>query len=536
MERKLRICTPLIISSLLILPLLSDLSKAQSEKPRGEIRVVESWRPDVTVLGHNVLQYLFEYALDRNELAPSLAVSREWIDDTTLEVKLRQGVRFTNGEPFDAHAVKFNFDYQRQHNPGRGIQIYMKNVKEIEVVDPYTVRMILDHPDALLMNRMLSAGPKIGWVIGAPRYMEKVGWDEFLKRPVGTGPYMVEGEVKDYREMPEGEAYATLVANPDYWKKGYPKIRKITFVRYTPKEALRALIEGRVDLVTSLIPKDTLKVAESPHSKVVKGRQDVRWTVGCLNLMSPHTLPLRNMRVREALNYAVNKKELLRYAFKGNAVEMRGALTEKSGVDLSNTQPYEWNVPEARKLLKRAGYGEGFKMKLFYEERDYLIAHLLRRFYSLLKIEVEITPIQWEWIVRHVVYPNTREGYSWEDEDWWIVISSHPSYAPELMGGILEWHFHAGAPFQTSPDWLGVPLDRIYSQLLRTKDREKRFQIYKRANEYIADQALWVFTMAPLGLYGVNEEVEFVPQLSQYLYLDYSSVTDNHWSVRGERK
>ena len=91
-------------------------------KPRGEIRVVESWRPDINVLGHNVLQYLFEYALDKNELAPCLGIFRQWIDDTTLEIKLRQGVRFHNGEPFDAYGVKFNLDYQRKHNQGRGVQ------------------------------------------------------------------------------------------------------------------------------------------------------------------------------------------------------------------------------------------------------------------------------------------------------------------------------------------------------------------------------------------------------------------------------
>ena len=128
---------------------LSNKVVAQAQKPRGEIRVVENWRPDISVLGHNVLQYLFEYALDSNQLAPSLAVNREWIDDTTLEVKLCRGVRFHNGEVFNAHAVKFNLDYQREHNPNRGVQAYMKNVKEIQVVDPYTVRMILDQPDGL---------------------------------------------------------------------------------------------------------------------------------------------------------------------------------------------------------------------------------------------------------------------------------------------------------------------------------------------------------------------------------------------------
>jgi peptide/nickel transport system substrate-binding protein len=521
----------ILIWSLFSLSLIALHSEVEGEtaEPRGEIRVVENLRPDVNVVGHNVLQYLFGYALDKNELAPSLAVSRKWVDETTLEAKLRQGVRFHNGEPFDANAVKFNVQYQRQHNPSRGVQVYMKNLKEIQVIDPHTVRMILHKPDSLFLDKLI-LGPTAGWVIGAPKYMEQVGWEEFLKRPVGTGPYMVEGEVQDYRQ--EGEIYATLVANPDYWNKGHPKIRKITFVQYSPKEALRALTEGRVDLVTSLIPKDTLKVAESPHSKVVKGRQDVTFTNGWLNLMSPHTLPLRDMRVRKALNYAVNKEELMRYAFKGNAVEMRGFLTEKSGVDLSEADPYEWNIPEARKLLKWAGFEDGFKMKLFCQEKDYLTAQLLQRFYSLLKIEVEITLVHWEWFPRHIVYPNTREGYSWEDEDWWLGIYSHPGILPEVMGGHLEYFFHSGAAWQTLPDWLMLPLDKMYNEVQMTRDRGKRFEIYKRANEYIADYAFWVFTVAPLSLYGVNEEVEFVPQVSQYLYLDYSSVTDKHWSIR----
>ena len=117
-------------------------------------------------------------------------------------------------------------------------------------------------------------------------------------------------------------------------------------------------------------------------------------------------------------------------------------MTEKAGVDLSGTKPYDWNIPKARELLKEAGYGEGFKMKLYYQEKDYLIAYLLKRFYSLLKIEVEIMPASMEWIVRHVVYPNTREGYSWEDEDWWMIIFSQPGALPEVMYGAFQWgHF-----------------------------------------------------------------------------------------------
>jgi peptide/nickel transport system substrate-binding protein len=524
---------PGVYFAVLILCLTAIAPVETMGEPRGEIRVVESWRPDINVLGHNVLQYLFEYALDKHELAPSLGISLRWIDDTTLEIKLRKGVRFRNGEPFDAQAVKFNFDWQRQHNPSRGVQVYLKNVREIQVIDPYTVRMLLDEPDSLILYKPL-IGPFSGWVIGAPKYMERLGWEEFLKRPVGTGPFMVEGEVKDYIEAAEGEIYATLDANLAYWNEGYPKIGKISFVKHSSKEALDALTQGKVDLVTSLIPKDTLKVAESQYAMVIKSVRDVTFDAGFLNLKSPHTVPLRDLRVRKALNYAVNKEELLRYAFKGNGLEMRGYLNENSGIDISDTEPYHWNIPKARELLKEAGYEDGFKMTLFYHERDYLMAHLLRRFYSLLKIEAEITPVNYEWVVRHIAYPNTREGYSWENEKWWQICTSHPSYCPEVMTNLFHNVYRSGTAFSTTADYLLLPLDKMYHELVRTKDRDKRFQIYKRANEYIADQAFAVFTVSPLSLYGVNKELNFVPQVSQYLYLDYSSVTDSHWSISGK--
>jgi peptide/nickel transport system substrate-binding protein len=364
--------------------------------------------------------------------------------------------------------------------------------------------------------------------------MERQGWDEFLKLPVGTGPYIVEKEVKDYRKMPEGSVYATLVANSTYWKRSSPMIERISFVTHSPKEALHQLAKGEIDLVTCLTPKDTLKVAESPHAKVVKGREDVTWMVLWLNLMSWKTMPLRDMRVRKALNYAVNKEELMRYGLKGNGIKTIGVLTEKSDVDVSEAKTYEWNIPKARALLREAGYADGFKMKLYYQKKDYVIAQLLQRFYGLVRIEVKMVPCDHEWFVRHIVYPNTRKGYSWAEEDWWAIIASNPGYVPEVMYGHFMWSFRFGASCQSAPDWLIEPLDRMFHEIQKTTNRDKRFQIYKKANEYIADQALTVSIMAPISLYGANNEFTFVPQVSQYLYLDYSSVTDRHWSVRGK--
>ena len=121
MRKSYRVFASLPSIVVFILPLsfaAPAVTKSRAE-PNGEIRIVESWHLDLNVLGHNVLQYLYEYSLDRNELVPCLAASRRWVADTTLELKLRDGVRFHHGEPFDAHAVKPNFEYQRKHNPER---------------------------------------------------------------------------------------------------------------------------------------------------------------------------------------------------------------------------------------------------------------------------------------------------------------------------------------------------------------------------------------------------------------------------------
>jgi len=117
-----------------------------------------------------------------------------------------------------------------------------------------------------------------------------------------------------------------------------------------------------------------------------------------------------------------------------------------------------------------------------------------------------------------------------------MALYSNPGYWPEVMFGLLEWDFHFKSPWQTFTDWQILPTDGMYHEVLKTRDRSERFQIYKKANDYIADQALWIFTLAPLSLYGVNRELNFVPQVSQYLYLDHSSVTENHWSVGGKDK
>ena len=105
-------------------------------------------------------------------------------------------------------------------------------------------------------------------------------------------------------------------------------------------------------------------------------------------------------------------------------------------------------------------------MKLYYHEKDYLLAQCLQRFYSLLNIMVEIAPVSYEWFVRHIVFPNTRDAYSWKNEDWWMNIYSGPGYAPEVMGHFLDVFYHPEAAWRFAPDWLLEPMEMIRDEVL----------------------------------------------------------------------
>lgn len=121
---------------------------------------------------------------DNNKLAPSLATEWKALDDTTWEFKLREGVKFHNGEPFNAEAVKFSID--RLNNPDTKSPIVeLKTVKEVIVVDAKTVKIVTDGPDPILPNKMTL----FGGTMVPPQYIKEKGDDNFAKNPVGTGPF-----------------------------------------------------------------------------------------------------------------------------------------------------------------------------------------------------------------------------------------------------------------------------------------------------------------------------------------------------------
>src|SRR5579872_3213097 len=170
-------------------------------------------------------------------IRPGLATSWKWISKDVLQFKLRRGVTFHDGEPFNADAVKFTFDRLLGPEGAKGPQQgNYKSIDHAQVVDPYTVNLVMKEQDPVIITKL--AG--YGGMIVPPKYVQEHGSAYFGANPVGTGPF----KFVEYRK----DDHLTLAANANYWG-GVPKLSAVTY-RFVPEAATRVaeLQAGRADI------------------------------------------------------------------------------------------------------------------------------------------------------------------------------------------------------------------------------------------------------------------------------------------------
>ena len=280
-------------------------------------------------------------------LKPGLALSWRAVDPTTWEFKLRRGVKFQNGEPFNAAAVKFSFD--RMLDPatqwaGAGS---LRLLKSVSVVDDETVRFTTSQPWPDLPRFLGYYG-----MIVPPGYLKQNGPDALVRHPVGTGPYRFVNWIKDDR--------VELEANPDYWG-GRPKISRVV-IRVIPTDAARVaeLLAGSVQLANHMPPELFSAITTSSKTKLVVGKSLSVFFV-IYNLVNiAKDKALADPRVRQALNYAIDRQAILASVMHNVGTPVATFCTEVMvGCDAS-IPPFSYDPNKARALLREAGYPNGF--------------------------------------------------------------------------------------------------------------------------------------------------------------------------------
>jgi len=351
--------TGIVIVALALLCLCPPAqAQAQAQpKPEGEMRwalyvtMSPAWLDPGEVVGQLTpfwMLYAIHDALVKpmpgNLMAPSLAES--WTvseDQSVYEFKLREGLRFHNGDPFTAEDVKFSF--QRS----KGSRVLHEKVRDIEIVDPYRVRFHLHEPwpDFMIFYGTIVTGA--GWIV-PKKYVEQVGDDGFKKKPIGLGPY------KFVSHTPGVEL--VMEAFEGYWRK-VPSVKRLVF-KSVPEATTRLamLKRGEVDIAYLLDAPEARDLQRDPALRLAFSGGIAVFFLDFLEQWDPKS-PWHDRRVRLAANYAIDRQALSEAETLG-ASKPAGSFIPRTFEFALPIEPYPYDPAKAKQLLAEAGYPNGF--------------------------------------------------------------------------------------------------------------------------------------------------------------------------------
>src|SRR5438552_6213039 len=349
-ERRRPTMIRLVLATVLVIGLVSNAAAqpkpATSTKPEGEMRwalyvtLAPAWfDPSETTAGFITpfwILYAMHDALVKpmpgNLMAPSLAES--WTlsaDQKVYEFKLREGLKFHNGDPFTAEDVKFSF-YR-----SKGARVLKEKVREVEIVSPYRVRFHLNEPfpDFMAFYGTLATGAS--WVV-PKKYVEQVGNEGFKKQPVGLGPY------KFVSNTPGVEL--VMEAFEGYWRKT-PHVKRLVF-KSVPEATTRAamLKKGEVDVAYLLDAPTALEIKREPDLRLAfSGAIGIHF-VEFFDQWDPKS-PWHDRRVRLAANYAIDRRSLNEAETLG-ASRLTGGMVPRKFEFALALEPYPYDPAKAK--------------------------------------------------------------------------------------------------------------------------------------------------------------------------------------------
>jgi len=427
----------------------------------------------------NIFETLVNFGEQDTTIQPGLAESWEVSDDgLTYTFKLRQGVKFHDGTDFNAEAVVKNFE---RWSAGAEEQFYYYHsmfkaegeniIKEVVAEDDYTVVFKLSRPQAPFLKNLAM----FPFGIASPTAFEKAG-DSFGDNPVGTGPFkFVEWKHNDS---------ITLEKFEDYWQEGLPKLDKVIF-RVIPDNSARlnSLISGDIDLADGINPSDAKSVESNADLQLIE-RPSLN--VGYLGLTTNRP-PFDNKLVRQAVNYAIDKKSIVDAFFLGKAeVAVNPMPSSVSGYN-DEIQDYEYNPEKAKELLAQAGYdGSPIELWAMPVARPYMpdgrkIAEAIQKNLEDVGIPSEIKTVEWATYLEMA-----RKG----DFDAFLMgwIGDNGD-ADNFLYTLLDQD-NIGSNNYTY--YANEEVHKLLVQAQSEVDEEKRNELYKKAQELIKEDAPWV--------------------------------------------
>jgi len=420
------------------------------------------------------------------ELEPALALSWAAEEPTRWRFKLRPGVTFSNGEPFDSSSVVTTLNWLISDAGKRTVVGgEVSNIVSIKAVDALTVDILTDKPDAILPKR-LTAAPML-----APKALTAMGMEAYALTPAGTGPFVL-------KSWKEGGGQILAEANTTSWRK--PRIDRILYTVIPDSTArVQSVLSNRIDITVAISP-DQAQQFDGTDFKVVVSPTSQVFAIAYVTTQAKNK-PLQDVRVRQAINYAVNKEAITDIVMHGTMKPAsQGATPVTFGYDPS-LKPYAYDPAKAKAMLAEAGYGKGLKLSA-----EVVTSGLPGDAGFLPLVQQDLRAVGVELEMRSVLFSDWLRKYnanSFEAEMFGLSWNGAPYY--DAIRAIKYHSCDQPNPFFCDPSWMPA-----FAATGLEFDVDKRRKLLQDLSAKVRDSAPGLF------LYEVTDLSVVSPRVKNY--------------------
>lgn len=436
------------------------------------------------IIHHKVYEGLVRMDKE-SKYVPALATEWKQLDDVTWEFKLRQGVTFHDGAPFNAEAVKRTIARVQDPSVGSNRANLFEAIKEVKAVDDQTVQFILHYPYAPLLSVLAGAEG----AILSPEAIDQYGKD-LSKHPTGTGPYKFESWTPGQEVV--------LVKNENYWG-GQPKLDKVVF-KTVPEDTTRI----------AMVETGEAQVAEQlPVTEVDRVQNSSSMTLGRFESFSSDHIgintkkkPFDDVRVRQAIAYAVDKESIIKGVYNDVGKPAHSSITPTMVGYSPNVKGLDYNLEKAKQLLAEAGYANGLKATIYLNDNKARIsvAEVLQQQLKQIGIDLQVKVLEFGAYI---------DAASKGETDLFISGWGNATGDADYNQYNLFHTKSQGAPgnhsFYSNPE-----VDKLIDDGRKEKDPAKRTQIYEQAQQIEMNEAALIPYRFSENLAAIEKGVEGV--------------------------
>jgi 4-phytase/acid phosphatase/peptide/nickel transport system substrate-binding protein len=409
------------------------------------------------------------YLDEKGEAQPKLALSWSPSEDfKTWTFKLRPDVKFHDGTPFNAQALKFNFDRQKDPKNKCRCAFYIANIKEVEARDDFTAVYHLNNPSVNL-PKVLTI-PSSNNVLQSPSAIQAKG-DDYNRNPAGTGPFVLKSWTAGDRLV--------LERNPNYWNAGRPYLDRVVMRPLPDSQARFASLEaGETDLIWD---------DEYDSDNILKAKKNAALTVhqhvgsgAAVYAFNTKVAPFDDVRVRQALVMAIDRKKMSQVLTNGLSRPATNPYGDGSWVKCADDGALPSDLAKAQTLLKEYGKPVKFKMLVTATPRGRAVGQVLQQFWKQAGADMEIEQVDQTSIVTRAF------SRQFELTPWRIVDLADPDTQ-------MTANFRTGSPVALA-NYSNPDLDKLLDRARITADPAKRTEDYCAISRLINKEAIWFWT------------------------------------------